>query len=73
MNKRDSEQAIRYYAREWAKNLSNEERQHPSFSEFMTWLYNNGHGHYLNFSSVAGAEYDAERWFDEEMGLTWRR
>jgi hypothetical protein len=28
---------------------------------------------YLDFRSTAGADYDAEMWFDQELKQTWRR
>lgn len=73
MTKRESEQVIRPLVGQWANSLSNEGRQHPSFSDFKTWLHDNGYGHYLDFRSVMGADYDAEVWFDDEMKLMWTR
>lgn len=53
--------------------LPKEKQGHPSFSSFKDWLSANGYSHYLNFRSVAGADYDAEMWFDDELGQNWRR
>jgi hypothetical protein len=41
--------------------------EHPSFSAFKAWLGTNSYAHYLNFGSRAGADYDAELWFDQEF------
>ncbi len=72
--KAECEQAIRYLCTEWAKERGIPHRPdfQPSFSEFTSWLNQKGYGHYLNFRSVAGPLYDAEMWFDQEFGQTWR-
>lgn len=72
VKKDDCEKAIKYLCHEWAKATNPEDLAHPSFTSFKTWLGVNGYGHYLNFHSVAGPDYDAERWFDEVFKLTWR-
>lgn len=73
MAKAESERAIRALATTWFDTLSEEKREHPSFSAFKTWLSQNHYSHYLNFRSRMGADYDAEMWFDDELGQNWRR
>jgi len=73
MTRAEAEPAIRRLTTEWAKTLASEQRQHPSFSSFKSWLRENGHSHYLSFRSTAGAEHDAEAWFDDELKQNWRR
>lgn len=46
---------------------------HPSFSDFKAWLHEEGYSYLLDFRSVMGADEDAEQWFDQELGQTWRR
>ena len=76
MNKKsDCETAIRRLIHEWAKEigLSRSAEDHPSFYAFKEWLGNKGYTDYLNFRSEMGPDYDAEFWFDEELGQKWRR
>ena len=75
MKKDECRQAIRQLCHKWsqAANLTAIQLEHPSFSDFKTWLNKNGYSHYLNFRSVMGADYDAELWFDQEFKQTWRR
>jgi len=74
MKKADCERAIRHLCHEWAETTKRAagELDHPSFSAFKSWLSSSGYGHYLNFRSTAGAEYDAELWFDQELKQSWR-
>ena len=44
----------------------------PSFSKFLSWVRQQGFEEYLKFRSTMGPLEDAERWFDEELGQTWR-
>ncbi|OSI32776.1 hypothetical protein [Bradyrhizobium canariense] len=73
MAKAESERTIQALATTWYDTLAEERREHPSFSEFKTWLSNNHYSHYLHFRSRMGADYDAEMWFDDELGQNWRR
>lgn len=73
MKKSLAEPVIRHLATEWFDGLPPEKREHPSFSSFKFWLDSKGYGHYLRFKSVAGANYDAEAWFDDELRQNWRR
>jgi hypothetical protein len=73
MNKADCEQPIKSLTIEWRGVLSGQEYEHPSFYAFRDWLRTNGYGGYLKFRSRMGAEYDAELWFDQALGQTWRR
>ena len=73
MKKADAEKGIRTLCRTWVATLSLEKRDHPSFSDFKAWLRANGYGDYLDFKSpIAGAQYDAEMWFDNELRQRWR-
>jgi hypothetical protein len=80
VKKAEAESAIRALCREWAEGRgirpdpnSDPLALHPSFSAFTQWVREKGYGHYLNFRSTMGAEYDAEMWFDQEFKQTWRR
>ncbi|WP_445219599.1 hypothetical protein ACKWRH_05255 [Bradyrhizobium sp. Pa8] len=68
MRRFESERAIRALATHWYDALPEEKREDPSFCEFKAWL-----SHYLNFRSATGTDYDAEMWFDDELGQNWRR
>jgi hypothetical protein len=72
--KSDCESIIRQLCREWARvrGIPSRPDFQPSFVEFKSWLRENGYSRYLNFRSVMGPEEDAERWFDQEFGQTWR-
>lgn len=72
MKKDDCEAAIRQLAHDWAKTQPQSSDWHPSFSDFKEWLGKSGFGHYLKFRSVMPAVDEAERWFDQELGQTWR-
>jgi hypothetical protein len=71
--KSECERAIRSLARDWFNELPEEKREHPSWSAFKTWLGQRNYSHYLDFRSVAGADYAAEAWFDDELAQNWRR
>jgi hypothetical protein len=74
LKKAECEQAIRRLCHEWAKVLGivpSSELQ-LSFSQFKSWLRENGYSHYLDFRSVMGPEADAEMWFDQELKQAWR-
>jgi hypothetical protein len=74
MKKHDCEKAIRALCHQWseARGLSGGQLEHPSFSDFKSWLSTQGYAHYLRFRSLRGPEGDAEQWFDEEFKQTWR-
>lgn len=72
MKKPECNTAIRRLVRDWANTQEQPTDWHPSFGTFVSWLKENGHGHYLNFRSVMGPLYDAEQWFDQELKQTWR-
>lgn len=73
MKKDEAEKAIRSLATTWFDTLPEEKREHPSFYAFKDWLSANHYSHYLDFRSRMGANYDAEAWFDDELGQSWRR
>ncbi len=73
MKKIASEPIVRALARERFNALPEAEQKHPSFVQFKDSLQQKGYGHYLDFRSRVGADCDAELWFDEELGQTWRR
>lgn len=74
MKKSECEPKIRELCHVWAREMDIPPRpvEQPSFSQFESWLTANGYDRYLNFRSVAGPRYDAEMWFDQEFGQTWR-
>jgi hypothetical protein len=75
MRKADAEKGIRYLCTEWASEQGITIPRKPpnlaSFSAFKTWIHQKGHSRYLDFRSRMGPLYDAERWFDDEMGQNW--
>lgn len=73
MKKSESEPAIRSLTKDWFATLPASKQDHPSFLAFKDWLSTNGNLHYLSFRSLAGADYDVEMWFDDELGQNWRR
>ncbi len=73
MKKAEAETAIRYLVTQWANTLSKEDKEHPSFSTFKSWMFASGYGRYFDFRSVMGADYHAEAWFDDELKQNWRR
>jgi hypothetical protein len=74
MKKDKCEKAIRHLCHEWGRlrGIEPASKTQPSFSDFKSWLRDNGYSNYLNFRSVMGPEEDAERWFDQEFKQTWR-
>lgn len=74
MNKKEAEPLIRHLVTVWAKEtgFDSDTGKQPSFSAFKTWLSQKGQSGLLIFRSVAGADYDAEMWFDQELKQTWR-
>lgn len=72
MKKSEAEKAIRSLCSKWEQTLESADKEHPSFYQFKDWLNANGYGGYLNFRSSISADYDAEIWFDQELGQAWR-
>ena len=72
VKKNEAEQAIRSLSTKWYRTLSETDREHPRFGVFVRWMRENGYGGYLEFRSTMGASYDAEMWFDQELGQSWR-
>ena len=74
MTKSDCESAIRHLCDQWAEEcgIPKPAIEQPSFADFKRWLSAKGHSHCLNFKSAAGPDHDAELWFDDEFGQTWR-
>jgi hypothetical protein len=74
MERGECEKAIRYFATngpEFVASLDPPMDQ-PSFSDFKWWLSERGYSRYMDFRSFAGADYDAEIWFDQELKQTSR-
>lgn len=72
----EAERAIRSLCRQWIADVYGGELPagtHPSWSDFKVWLELKGYSHYLEFRSRRGANADAELWFDDEFGQSWRR
>ncbi|TWF53300.1 hypothetical protein FHW37_104579 [Neorhizobium alkalisoli] len=72
MKRAEAEKAIRSLSTTWFATLSRNEQEHPSFGTFSNWLRENGYSDCLDFRSTMGANYDAEMWFDQELGQSWR-
>ena len=72
--KPEAEKCIRHLCHEWqrAEQPTAAQLEHPSYSEFKTWLGAKGYAHYLDFRSVGGSDYAAGRWLDEEFRQMWR-
>lgn len=77
MTKAEAEAAIRSLSREWALERYRSRElppdAHPSFSEFRVWLVGRSLSGCLSFRSRGDAEDEAETWFDDELGQSWRR
>jgi len=73
VKKSEAEPAIRQLASTWYRGLPEDERKHPGFGSFTSWVRQRGYGRYLEFRSTMGATYDAEMWFDDTVGQNWRR
>ena len=71
MKKNESELAITALASKWFETLPEEKREHPSFYAFKDWLSANHYSDYLR--SRMGSDYDAETWFEDELGQNWLR
>lgn len=74
IKKAESEKAIRSLCHDWYRKHRTTmlDASRPSFYDFKMWLYAEGYSYLLDFQSVAGADEDAERWFDQELKQTWR-
>lgn len=72
MKKAESEKVIRSLSTQWFATLPPEDKEHPSFGVFCNWVRANGYGDYLDFRSRMGPSNDAESWFDNELGQSWR-
>lgn len=74
MRKAECKQAILQLIHQWARlhGVQVGQADMPSYSQFRSWCNSNGYSHYFRFRSVAGSEYDAEIWFDRELGQSWR-
>lgn len=72
--KAEAESAIRQMVREWArlKGVRVGQAEMPQFSDFYSWAIFERYEHYFNFRSTMGPMEDAERWFDDELGQSWR-
>lgn len=73
MLKDDCGRAIRSLCHRWRRDTGQQDTppEALSFSQFHGWLQQR-HGQYLEFRSVLGPREEAERWFDQEFGQTWR-
>jgi len=67
VRKEESDKAIRALCHQWreARDFSNTQADHPSFTDFLAWVGQND-PRYLQFSTSTSADYDAEPWFEEE-------
>lgn len=74
MKRSEAEPAIRHLVHQWAKEagVAVGSTEQPSFSAFRRWASERGHSAYFTFRSTMGALEDSERWFDQEMGQSWR-
>jgi len=69
MKKDECERVVRFLCHKWreARAASGAQSDHRSFTDFMSWLRQNGYSPYLDFQSDRGARADVEMWFDDEF------
>lgn len=74
MKRSEAEPAIRHLVHQWATEAGVEigSVEQPSFSAFRRWADERGYSAYFTFRSTMGALDDAECWFDQELGQSWR-
>jgi len=74
MKRSEAESAIRHLTHQWARQTGVEvgSAKQPSFSAFERWADERGYSGYFRFRSTMGARDDAERWFEQELGQSWR-
>lgn len=73
LKKAECKDPIQSLAKDWWHGLPEPKPSMPSWSTFKDWLRANRYDHYLNFKgSIAGTDADAELWFDQALGQTWR-
>lgn len=78
VRKSEAEAAIRHLVGKWMKEtgVAKGQAEMPNFGDFKRWVRMQGFGHYLDFRSVAGADYDAESWQSRDPwlpGAAWRK
>jgi len=71
MAKPESEHIVRRLCHDWLSEQPEAKREHPSFTDFQSWLDARYPGAF-SFRSTAGPLYDAEMWFDRELRQSWR-
>ena len=73
MKKAEAERNHRVLIHEWASEVgfSPESGAQPCFLAYKDWARNKSN-ELFSFRSAAGADYDVEMWFDEELKQTWR-
>jgi hypothetical protein len=72
MKKPEAELAIKALCREWRKTcLPDAPEDKLYFTDFHSWLLQR-HPEVLRFRSVVSPVDEAERWFDNEFGQSWR-
>lgn len=73
MKKSEAEPLIRSLVHQWRRDSGNSTTPTSKLhaSDFITWLRAR-HPQLLEFRSTMGPTEDVERWFDQEMKLTWQ-
>jgi hypothetical protein len=69
--KSESKQIVCRECHDWLAGTPEAKREHPSFTDFRTWLEAR-YPRVFSFRSSINPLYDAELWFDRELGQSWR-
>ncbi len=69
----EAERIVRSHATEWARlhGVSIGQEEMPSWLDFRDWLLSNN-SNALSFKCVGGSKARAEKWFEDELGQSWR-
>lgn len=73
MKKDEAQRIIRALTHDWVRStgFNKASGEMPSFSDFKTYVEQRTPDA-LRFRSTRGPIEDAETWFDQELGQTWR-
>ncbi len=73
--KSECESMVRHLIHEWKdiRGLNGTADESPSFLDFKSWACSKGYEWCFKFRSVAGPDFDAEMWFDQELKQMGKR
>ncbi|MGV1682259.1 hypothetical protein [Sphingopyxis sp. NJF-3] len=74
MKKAEAERGIRHMVSLWKKlpERAGQSNDELSFCAFYAWVRSE-YPNYLDFRTTTGVSYDAEMWFDQELGTAWKK